>query len=184
MGDHEMEPYLLRIASGDKDALRQLYDAYSHAVFLLALSILKHREQAEDVMQNVFLKIWAGAGSYRKGSSPKAWIMGVTRNEAIDSLRKGRFETIYDGEEGDDIPDACKTESMEDAVEDRMDMEEALSALNEKERQVVLLRIVGDLTYGEIAGVLSIPLPTAVWRYKNSLKKLETHLLLLKEAVL
>lgn len=182
MNECKLEDFIFRIANGEEDALRELYSEYCSAVFLLALSILRHREQAEDVMQNVFLKIWAGAGSYRKGRSARAWIMGITHHEAVDSLRKSSREKALDSDDTEAWPAAQG--QMEDDVQSRLDMEKALSSLNKKERQAVVMRALGGLTYSEMAGILSIPLPTAAWRYKNGLRKLGEHLSVLQEAAL
>ena len=87
----EIEALIARVAMGDRGAFRQLYDRTSAKLFGVALRVLRQEALAEEVLQEVFLKIWDRAGQYRaNGYSPMTWLITVTRNAAIDRLRKAR----------------------------------------------------------------------------------------------
>lgn len=81
------DKYLQSIAEGNIDSLKQLYDEVHRQIYFFALSILNDEEDAKDVMQETFVKIKFGAGQYRPGTNPKAWIFRIARNLSIDMVR-------------------------------------------------------------------------------------------------
>lgn len=172
MENADFERCISEIANGKKDPLRQIYEDFSHVVFLLAFSILGQKEAAEDVTQEVFIKIWKNAGAFRSGNNPKAWIMRITRNAAIDTLRKNSREFSTDISALRDPEDTDPT--ME--TDEKLELQRALSRLDDRERQIIVMRTLGGLTYGTIGRIMSIPLPTVAWKYRNGLKKLKIQL--------
>ncbi len=83
-----------RIADGDRSAFEALYDAFSGPLFSLALRILSHPEDAEDLLQEVFAKLWKDAANYDSSrGAPLAWAFTVTRNKAIDRIRSRERRT-------------------------------------------------------------------------------------------
>ena len=87
----EIEALIARVAMGDRRAFATLYDRTGAKLFGVCLRVLGDKPAAEDVLQEVFLRIWDRAGQYRaNGYSPMTWLITVTRNAAIDRLRKRR----------------------------------------------------------------------------------------------
>ena len=82
------EDLLHRIAQGDMEALRCLYDIAGYAVFGFALSMLKNKQDAEDILQDTFLKIRSAAHLYQPRGTPMAWILTMTRNFCLMKLRE------------------------------------------------------------------------------------------------
>lgn len=159
---------LLRIAGNDRSALEELYGIFKSPVYGLALAILKNRPDAEDVMQNVFLKVWDGALKYRPGTDAGAWVMKITRNLSMDRLRARKnmtdimeLEDVLDG--GEDLAPSL----------DRILLRELLLKLNCSDRQIVMLHAVGGYSHKEIAGIVGRPYATVRWRYGNAMKKLQ-----------
>ena len=72
--------YLSQIANGDESALEDLYNRLRVNIFSYALSVLKNRQDAEDIMHDCFLQIWSAAPSYKSAGRPMAWIVTITRN--------------------------------------------------------------------------------------------------------
>lgn len=179
MDNEDFEKHLSQIARGEKDPLRQIYEDFSHVVFMLAYSILGQKEAAEDVMQEVFIKIWRNAGTYHNGNNPKAWIMSITRNTAIDFRRKRSHEFLTASST------LCGSEDpyLNFGSEESLEIQQALAMLDDQERQIVVMRILSDLTYNSISKIMSIPLPTVAWKYKHGIKKLKTQLSLPKEVM-
>jgi RNA polymerase sigma factor, sigma-70 family len=169
----ECESCLEDILAGSSDGLKRLYGAYYNAVFALSLSILKDYHKAEDAAQEVFLKIWTNASSYRFGGNPKVWIMAITRNLCIDFLRKQKHET----------PDAAVCEvaassvDLDALVENRAALTAALSALPETEREIFILHFVWDSSYLTISRLLKMPLATVAWKCTHSLRTMQKFLL-------
>ena len=92
----ELEHWIARTAQGDRVAFRALYHHTSAKLFGLNLRLLKDRAEAEDALQEIYVKVWHAAGGYRaNGHSPMTWLIAVARNHAIDRLRRRRGD--HDG---------------------------------------------------------------------------------------
>ena len=84
----ELEEMIARIALGDRDSFEALYDATSAKLHAVCLSVLKDRPEAEETLQEVYIKIWQNATRYASnGLSPMTWLITIARNRAIDRLR-------------------------------------------------------------------------------------------------
>lgn len=174
--DAALDNCILRIADGDLDALAQLYDQTRSAAYGFALSILKNRHDAEDVLHDTYLQVWNAAGSYRAHGKPLAWLLTIVRNLALDQLRRQNRTEPLDWDQWQkqfaEIPSVT--------TEDRMMLSGLLSALNDQERQIITLHALTGLKHREIAALLDLPLPTVLSKYSRALKKLK---LAWKEAI-
>ena len=165
----ELDRLLRAVAAGDREALAQLYHRTHGAVYGLSLSYLKNAHDAQDVTQDAFVRIWDSAPQYRSTGSPMGWILTVARNLALMELRKRQRYGELDEEEWDAIP----AESAGVTPEERAVLQDALSALAEEERRIVLLHAVTGLKHREIAALLELPLATVLSKYHRALKKLK-----------
>lgn len=95
----DLESLLLGVAAGDSHSLEELYHRTRTAVYGLVLSYLKHPQDAEDVTQDAFVRIWDTAASYRPQGKPMAWLLTVARNLALMRLReRGKTQELTDEE--------------------------------------------------------------------------------------
>ena len=164
----DLESLLLGVAAGDSHSLEELYHRTRTAVYGLVLSYLKHPQDAEDVTQDAFVRIWDTAASYRPQGKPMAWLLTVARNLALMRLReRGKTQELTD-EEWSALP----ARAPDVTTEDRHVLRAALSVLSEQERQVVMLHAVTGLKHREIAQLLELPLATVLSKYRRALKKL------------
>ena len=136
---------VLRAQAGDADAIRVLYLRYKDNVYGYVLSFVRDQHEAEDITQQVFLKLMSVLDKYRPREVPfTSWLLRVARNVALDSLRRRRAllcEEVYDA-----------TDQIDQAGDDRWrGLEQALESLPEEQRHVVMLRHLVGLTPGEIA---------------------------------
>ena len=168
----ELEGLLSGVAAGERDALARLYCRTRAAVYALALSILHNDCDAQDVTQDVFVRVWENAPQYRPQGSPMAWLLTIARNESRMKLR--RAEKFVDLEEREWLAIPADTPAV--TPEDRQVLQCAMSALSDTERQVVLLHAAAGLKHREIAGVLELPLATVLSKYHRALKKLRSYL--------
>lgn len=170
MNDRQFEEQIGRICNNDKGGLRAIYEDYNPMIYSMVFGVLHNREDAEDVTSEFFIRLWEIADTYRPGSGHRAWMITVARNMAIDHIRKHRREVL-----AAEIPDYLQTpqEAPEEALCHRLSLEQALETLKEEERQIVNLKIMGELTFQEIAGVLKKPLGTVTWRYRTAIQKLK-----------
>ncbi len=162
------EGLLGRVGRGDLTALESLYLQTEKAVYALALSILRNPDDAQDVTQEVYLKVRAAAHLYVPQGKPLAWLFTITRNLCRD-LQRVQART---GQAPDGLEDDVRFSYVSDPT-DRLVLEAALKTLGEDERQVVLLHAVSGLRHREIARDLGLPLSTVLSRYIRALKKLK-----------
>ena len=169
--EQRLHEALLRLAAGEIDAMSVLYENSKTAVFALALTILKHRQDAEDILHDTFVQLYRMADSYDRGGRPLSWILTMTRNLCLMQLRrKSRTEVSAEDLE---FPE---TENPFATAEDRMILQTAIRCLEDDERQIVMLHAVAGLKHREIAEQMHISLPAAVSRYHRALQKLQKHL--------
>lgn len=164
----EVEQLLAAIESQEPQALQALYDLYSRQVYSLAYAVTHSRELAEEVTQDVFLKVWHKVAQYEPGTNFKAWLLRVTRNLAIDCLRREHSDlaktSVWDVEEM-----ANPTNSLDD--EARW-VKSALSQLSEVQRRAIELAFLQGMTHQQIAETLNTPLGTIKTRIRDGLRKL------------
>lgn len=168
--DRELDRLLLRVGQGDREAFARLYSLTRGAVYALALSLLRDAHEAQDVAQDVFVKVWESAPAYRSQGSPMAWLLTVARNLARSRLRRSGRQITLDEGAWNAIPAAAPD------VEDRQLLQGALARLGAEEREIVLLHAVTGLKHREIAQLLELPLSTVLSKYHRGLKKLRAQM--------
>ncbi len=168
----ELDHLLQQVAGGDRQALAQVYEHTRVAVYALALSILRRADDAQDVTQDTFVRLWEKAHTYRPKGSPMAWLLTITRNLCRMKLRQDSRLVDLTEPEWDAIP---ALGPAPDQV-DRFVLQDALASLAPQERQVVLLHAVSGLKHREIASLLERPLPTVLSLYHRAMKKLRVQM--------
>lgn len=169
MEDVQFDACMEKIRAGDKDGLKEIYSNYAGYIWTVIFGILKNRENAEDVTSDFFIKLWEKADSYKPGNGHRTFLTVMARNMAIDYIRKNKKEEATDMET---LEEKGRENQIEQGVISRMSMGEALQKLNDGERQIVHLKIMGELTFKEIAHVTKLPMGTVTWKYRNALEKL------------
>ena len=167
----DAEAALEAIVAGDMVALEWLYRELRVPVFAVALVITADRGLAEDVLQETFLRVYTHARTYRPGSRPRACVVAIARNLALDAVRARRRELPDEKVAKATVPPVAVGDDQ--AVAGLM-VTEALLALPATERQIVVLHAIVDLTHAEIARALGLPAGTVRWRYRVALGRLET----------
>ena len=165
---------LKAIAGKDEKALSQLYDRYRVVLFGLLVRILNNREEAEDVLQELFLQVWHRAGDYDPNRGrPFTWLVTLARSRAIDRLRSVASRERVASESAREV-----TEEVSDAVADAVRSEQrgivtsALSQLPEEQQKALVLAYFDGLTQSEIADRLGAPLGTVKTRMRAGMMKL------------
>lgn len=171
MEEKQFSACMARMKSGDKSALHEVYEAYIGYIYTIVFQTVSNREDAEDVTSEFFMKLWRLADTYREGNGHRAWMAAIARNMAVDLLRKTRREVLTE-DFADTMTENVSDDSIEQEVIAGLSLRQALDTLKPKEREVVHLKIMGDLTFQEIADILKIPLGTVTWRYQNAIQKL------------
>ena len=177
---------LLRYATGDAAAARLLVTRLTPRVFGHAMRVLGDGGEAEDVSQEVFIKIYRSLGSFRRDAKMSSWIYQIAVNSAIDLLRKRKAKPSVNLEEFDrielqDAPRGAATaavnpESSAEAALLQGRIEEALHSLTPRERTVFAMRHYNDFQIGEIADVLEVSSGTVKSLLFRALQKLRREL--------
>lgn len=162
---------LLRGLSGTEQDFEKLVLLTEKQVYSLAFSILRQRDDAEDAVQEAYLKIWKNRDTYRGDGSPIGWILRIAGNCALDMRRKRTLRTVSplvlsdtDGEESViDVPDDDPASNPADAAviaEDAKTTAELIRSLPEQYRTVLILREEEGLSYMEISQRTGVPMGT------------------------
>lgn len=165
---------LLAVAGGDEDALSALYDLFERPLFSLGVRWLGDRELAEELVQEVVVRVWKGAPTFdpTRGRA-SSWIFGVARNAATD-LARARSRRPVPVEQ---VRPVATQGLDEDAAWRGWAIGQALGSLPIEQQQVVELAFVNQCTHAEIARSLDVPLGTVKSRMYLALKKLKKMLL-------
>ncbi len=165
--------WLTAVASRDTDALALLYGQTSPQLMAVLLRLLRRRELAEEVLHDVYLRIWDRAGSFdpSKGS-PMGWLVSVARNAALDHYRRHRREAV--GVEGDVATTAELVDpaDLAGASASRRALQECLDLLEPEPRRCVVLAYQGGMTNDELAALVGRPTGTVKSWVRRSLLRL------------
>jgi len=164
-----------RVAGGDRSALRQLYDATSAKLFAVCLRILSDREEAQDVLQEVYVTIWRRADRFDAGrASVMTWVSTIARNRSIDRLRaRGPMayaDQVEDLEIADEAPGA---EAMLEAKGEQGRLQNCLSELDARTETVIRTAFFEGVTYEAIARRMEAPLGTVKSWVRRGLARLK-----------
>lgn len=160
-----------RVAQGHDDAAEDLYKRYAAPVFTLALQILKSREEAEEVLQDTFLKLYQEASRFDAERAPlKTFIYAVARNQALSRLRvRKRAPVTADYDIGGATSFAAPPET--DALS-RIVIQDALSHLTQQERTLLGASFYEGLSHEQLAARYNLPLGTLKSKLRRALLKL------------
>ena len=159
-----------RVRAGDQQALAELYDRYSSVVYAVALRVLQDAAAAEDVLQDIFLRLWRNPDAFDASrGSLAAWLAVIARHRSIDRIRRRRPET--------DIEECTITggPDLRDETERSLVIEKirgALEEMNPDQRKALEMAFFQGLTHTEIAEKMGEPLGTIKTRIRSALQRL------------
>ena len=179
-----IDPNLLaRVLKGDQQAFSQLYDHSSTLLFTLALRILGNREEAAELLQDVYWEVWRKVSRYDVGrGTPVAWLITLTKSRAIDRLRArasrgyqatNSLEAGTAAEVADPGPSPYETQADQEL---RAAVEAAVAGLPQAQQQAIELAYYEGLSHAEIASRLNQPLGTVKTRIKLGMSRLRDSL--------
>ncbi len=164
----ELSELFIELKHNNKIAFEKLYSKYNKLVYSIAFSILKNKTDSEDVVQTVFTKIYTISKDKLPTQKQASWLYSLTKNETITLLRKKRnnidLDSIYEIEDKD---------NEVNNIIDQIEFNRLISKLNDKEKQVVSLKILANLSFEEIGKLLDVPTGTVKWRYYKSIHTLK-----------
>ena len=177
--DTQLIALIDRVALADESALKELYEMTSSKLYGVAVRVVSNKSWAEDVLQEAYINIWRIAGDYKASlSPPMAWMCLIVRSRGLDFLRRRRSDRADAVQELDDVlSDTLEGDSanpMDTALagEQAWALHQCLSQLDNKQREVVSLAYLRDLSHGELAEQLKLPLGTVKTWIRRGLEQL------------
>ncbi|HPX72082.1 MAG TPA: RNA polymerase sigma factor [Acholeplasmataceae bacterium] len=157
-----------KLKNKDNEAFEIIYYQTHKMVFSIIYSIVKDDLDAEDLMQDTYIKMIENINSFKVGRNFKTWLGTIARNLAIDHYRRSQRVLNIDLQEEEQV----YLESTNENLDLKAEALELLETLSSDEQLIVLLRVVDELTFREISEITNRPLGTVIWSYNQSINKL------------
>lgn len=168
INEKELKEIFIQLKKDNKSIFEEFYSNYNKLVYGIAYSILKNTTDSEDIVQAVFTKIYELENEKLPTKNEATWIYSLTKNEAISLLRKKNenidLDTIYEIEDNNN--------EISDII-DKIEFNRLISKLNQKEKQIISLKILSNLSFEQIGKLLNEPTGTIKWRYYKSINTLK-----------
>lgn len=164
INEADLKAIFMKIKDGDKSGIEELYKKYHDLVYAIVFSILKNKDNSEDVVQDIFTKIIKLDKEKFPSKGEVSWFYLVSKNETLQFLRRQK--------QGLDIDDMYTLESDSNEIDDIVDMDSyyrLLDGLNSIDKEIVSLKILSDFTFDKISQLLDIPIGTVQWRYYKAI---------------
>ena len=167
----ELHEFFLELKNNNKRSFDELYNKYSKLVYGIVFPIIKNKEDSEDVVQKVFLKIWKMDKQKLPNNNEASWLYTVSKNEALNYIRTENKtisldEIYYLNDEDKNI----------NKYIDKDAYNRIISKLEKEEQEIVSLKILGNMSFKEISQILNKPIGTIQWKYYKSLYSLKLFL--------
>jgi RNA polymerase sigma-70 factor (ECF subfamily) len=166
------EEWLRQTACGDRSAFERLYQTYHRRIYGYLFRMLGNSETAEELVSDVMLDMWKGAGRFKGDSRVSTWVFGIARHKALSAMRRSRPETV----EVDAAVQIADSAELQDEVLSNNDTKDAinkaLAKLTEQHREVMDLTFYQGFSCSEIADILQCPVSTVKTRMFYARKQL------------
>lgn len=184
MSDNEAH-LIARLRAGEASAYRELVETHKRRVFALAFDLSGNAQEAEDLSQEAFIKVFRGIGNFRGEAQLSSWLYRIVVNLALNRRRKKALSEmeLWDNFEGDEQHRAhasnaadADPEQVTEARFMRMHLRRALAKLSEQQRTIFVLRHDNDMPLQQISAVLKLSEGTVKSQLFRALRKLQKHL--------
>lgn len=168
INEKELSKLFTEIKDNNTIAFEKLYNMYNKLVYGIAFSIAKNKQDAEDITQIVFTKIYSIEKSKLPTKNEASWLYSTTKNETINFLKKRKNNISLD--------DIYKIEDNDNEIDKMIDKDsynKIINGLNDKEKEIISLKLLADLSFDEIGKILKTPTGTIKWRYYKSIHTLK-----------
>lgn len=163
-----LDELIMNSAVGDECSFERLYNQTRRSVYSYAMSVLKHPQDAEDVLHDCFVKVYLNAGSYVSQGKPMAWLLTIAKNLCFQKLRERTHTVSLSDEQWENLFEANENISKAE----KLTIRSLVELLGDDERIIVILHAVSGLKHREIAEFMSLPISTVLSKYHRAVKKL------------
>ena len=167
----------LKDSSTKKDAFRELVITYQEKIYWHIRKMVINHEDADDILQNTFIKIWNNIDSFREESSLYTWFFRIATNETLTFLaQQKRRNLLSGGSENDYLTTNLKSDDYFDGTEIQRKLQEAILTLPDKQRLVFNMKYFDEMKYNDMAIILDTSVGALKASYHHAVKKIEEHL--------
>ena len=166
--DKELERIFFDLKQNKIHGIEELYIKYKKVVYGIAFTISKNKEDSEDIMQMIFAKIYEMENSKLPTNNYASWLYSTTKNETINFLKKKKNDIPIDK-----IYEISDNNNELNKVIDNIEFNKLIGKLNDKEKEIISLKILSNFSFEEIAKLLKEPVGTVKWRYYKSIYSLK-----------
>ena len=160
----ELHLIFSEIRQGNTNKLNDLYENYNKLIYGIAFSILKNKEDSEDIVQIVFMKIFQIDKNKLPTSNEASWLYSLTKNETLNYLRKKKQEINLD-----EIYYISEEDKELNKIIDDDSYNRLITKLDKQSQEIVSLKILSNMSFREISLLLNMPMGTVQWKYYTSL---------------
>lgn len=164
----ELHRIFIGIKNGDEEEFNKLYEKYKPLVYGVSFSILKNKEDSEEIVQTIFTKIYKLEKEKLPKENEATWLYSFSKNASLNFLRNKKEELNID----DIYYIAHESEELNEIIQ-KDTFNKIISNLNKKEQEIVSLKILSNLSFKEISQILNMPIGTVQWKYYKSLHTLK-----------
>ncbi len=165
-----LDKFIKKFINGDSSAFDEIYNLTRKSVYYVALSVLRDKALAEDVMQTTYMRVLKNIRSYTPGTNASAWIIKIAKNEAINIKKVRMREQSVDEYDNPTLFGASEPDTYGELI----DLAKRL--LPDDEFSILMLVTACGYKRKEIGKMLDMPIPTVTWKYRNALSKLRNAL--------
>ena len=160
----ELHSIFQEIQKGNTDKIKELYEKYNRIVYGIVFSIIKNKEDSEDIVQMVFMKLFQIENSKLPKDNEASWLYSFTKNETLNYLRKKKEEVdideaYYITEDDKELSKIINNDSYNRII----------AKLDKQAQEIVSLKILSNMSFKEISLLLNMPMGTVQWKYYSSL---------------
>ncbi len=167
MEGKDLNNLVTQLQNGNIEVFDDIYYQTKNIVYYSIFIILKDHQLTEDIMQDTYLKALEKIHTYKRKAHFKSWLVRIAKNLAINEFNRRKRETLIDISENEYI-----LGSTASTVENEILIKQIFKILDQLEKEVVILHVLGDLKHREISKLLNKPLGTITWTYNKAIKKL------------
>ena len=171
MNSAELEKKVAQFMAGDRRAFDYIYEYTNRSVYFAALYILKCKTEAEDVMQETYMRALGAIDSYKTGTNFTAWLARIAKNLALNKVKRRSRETLSDFTSEAEVRRYGTKETELPFIFDV-----AAEILTEEQYQIIMLCHVAGYKRREVAKIMDMPIGTVTWKNNEALKKLKIFL--------
>lgn len=166
--NEELRQLFSNLKEENTDAYNILYKEYYSLIYGIVFSILKNKENTEDVLQEIFIKLYKMDKEKIPSKGELSWIYTVSKNEALNYLRRKKTEVNIE-----EIYEISEESSEIEKIIDIHTYNKIVSGLNEEEKEIISLKILSNFTFKKIGQMLKMPTATVQWKYYKAVDSLK-----------